>query len=738
MRKLFTNKNKKGFAMAELLAVSIVLLFIFSILFSNYLPLVAEYETRLSYNDVTAQYAAHYIRKMYKEALDDTTAISGTGSTKGEQLKSTISTGISARGYFTVYSGNSDDQIFSQVSEQENCERIIKQYGIEEIIITNYKLKDDKDTTATTKYVKGNYKKDSGSLYNYIKYLPNYEKSIYTGNDLSTDSIQLYRIILKTKDYGYATTPILFDYKTPGSCFEGVNVGANKLKITKYFYNEDNGCGKVVTISNTSIETANGVVGRVTAIGDDVFRKMKGNDAYQITELNIFSDHVKTIGGHAFDGSLLEKLPDSDKLNNVTSIGEYAFANTKIDEVNLENFSKDSYIGDYAFADNKKLTTVKLPKSDKSDKSDIYSSNSTLTKGLFARSGTEASGIAVTIPAKMKNVGDEMFYLAKIKSITLEEGVETIGDKAFSQFNGSSLTNNKLDSDYTKITIPSSVINIGYGSYIAADGINKVNFQDCFRGLGITSLSFVSSSEELTIGVSAFRDNNISVLDIPSHVVSIQNYAFENNDISDLSFSADSKLKIIGAFAFATNYIKSLGLPNSINSIGNSAFQANRSLEFVELPENPNYTTISNGLFQGGNKFESIYIPRYVKTIGESAFNPGNYSSELKIVNFEEGSQLTTINGTAFANNDNLEEFTIPQNVSNIINRAFASCGALTKITNNSSQVIDKLYSKGCAIFFRDVNSDGSCSSSISDDRKNIVISYEKGYTVTITNNYVE
>ena len=338
----------------------------------------------------------------------------------------------------------------------------------------------------------------------------------------------------------------------------------------------------------------------------------------------------------------------------------------------------------------------------------------------------------------MKNVGDEMFYLAKIKSITLEEGVETIGDKAFSQFNGSSLTNNKLDSDYTKITIPSSVINIGYGSYIAADGINKVNFQDCFRGLGITSLSFVSSSEELTIGVSAFRDNNISVLDIPSHVVSIQNYAFENNDISDLSFSADSKLKIIGAFAFATNYIKSLGLPNSINSIGNSAFQANRSLEFVELPENPNYTTISNGLFQGGNKFESIYIPRYVKTIGESAFNPGNYSSELKIVNFEEGSQLTTINGTAFANNDNLEEFTIPQNVSNIINRAFASCGALTKITNNSSQVIDKLYSKGCAIFFRDVNSDGSCSSSISDDRKNIVISYEKGYTVTITNNYVE
>ena len=395
MRKLFINKNKKGFAMAELLAVSIVLLFIFSILFSNYLPLVAEYETRLSYNDVTAQYAAHYIRKMYKEALVD--------DALQDQFKNVREGTV---GFMTVYKEGDPSQqsIYNHIdvvtnsniswattggkdAKTKEIKNIIDKYGIEEIIITRYKL-DGADASSTTKYVKNDYEKSDGSLYNYIKYLPNYEKSIYTGNNLPTDSIQLYRILLKTKDYGYATTPILFDYKTPGSCFEGVNVGANKLKITKYFYNEDNGCGKVVTISNTSIETANGVVGRVTAIGDDVFRKMKGNDAYQITELNIFSDHVKTIGGHAFDGSLLEKLPDSDKLNNVTSIGKYAFANTKIDEVNLENFSKDSYIGDYAFADNKKLTTVKLPKSDKSDKSDIYSSNSTLTKGLFARSGT--------------------------------------------------------------------------------------------------------------------------------------------------------------------------------------------------------------------------------------------------------------------------------------------------------------------------------------------------------------
>ena len=75
-------KSVKAFAMAELLAVCVAMLAIFSILFSNYLPLVAEYENRISYNDVTSEYAAHYFRKMYISALSD--------SSLGETRKNTI------------------------------------------------------------------------------------------------------------------------------------------------------------------------------------------------------------------------------------------------------------------------------------------------------------------------------------------------------------------------------------------------------------------------------------------------------------------------------------------------------------------------------------------------------------------------------------------------------------------------------------------------------------------------
>ena len=63
MKKRIT--NTKAFAMAELLVVSVIILILFSVLFSNYLPLVAQYENRINYNDVTAEYASFYVRKIY-------------------------------------------------------------------------------------------------------------------------------------------------------------------------------------------------------------------------------------------------------------------------------------------------------------------------------------------------------------------------------------------------------------------------------------------------------------------------------------------------------------------------------------------------------------------------------------------------------------------------------------------------------------------------------------------------
>ena len=670
MRKLFTNKNKKGFAMAELLAVSIVLLFIFSILFSNYLPLLAEYETRLSYNDVTAQYAAHYIRKMYIEALDDTT--------QSEILKTTINPDINSKGFYSALNKDSNS-VCNQVLEKDksNCEKIIEQYGIEEIIITKYKLKDANDST--TEYVKNNYEQKDGSLYNYINYLPNYEKSIYTGKEEDSGE-QLYRIILKTKDFGYATTPILSDYKTPGSCFVGASNGDGTLTITKYLYNENNGCGKKVIIENNNVELSNRVSGKITKIGEGTFKDMP---IEQVTLSDVYY-----IGDSAFENTRLLSMPS---LNNIKFIGSRAFVNTKIEDVDL---SGERTIGDYAFADNIYLKNITLPNSNiYSDKTDS-DGKKMLTIGLFKESGTDAggidasgtdvSGIAVNIPNGMTDIGDEMFYLAKINGITLNDGVKTIGNRAFSQYNNQTKEGTgKADN----VTITANVESIG---------------EDSFRGLSITKLTFNEGKDSLSIGTAAFKQNAIGYLEIPSRVNSIGANAFDSSGIQTLIFKDGSQLQNIPLSAFAYNQLAgTLIIPDSVTEIESSAFYNNNNSLNVELPER--LEKIGKQAFMN-TQLGSIIIRGGVNYIGISAFqNAGLEANGVTII--DDSDIELTIDNFAFAQNQKLTEFTIPKRTTKLNDYVFTgiSNSGDAKIINKSSKIKSDLAS-WCIRFVTNTN----------------------------------
>lgn len=691
MRKLFKNKNKKGFAMAELLAVSIVLLFIFSILFSNYLPLVAEYETRLSYNDVTAQYAAHYVRKMYKEALkDEGIRAQFSGVTNGTDAYKTVLKYDPNKNTYenqAIYGHIINDTNDAKKKELEN---IIKEYGIEEIIITNYKLKDDKDTT--TKYVKDNegYTKNVGDLYNYIHYLPNYEKSIYTGKPQNGEGEQLYRLILKTTDYGYATTPILSDYKTPGSCFKGRRINnSNDLIITHYNYSEENGCGDTVTINNRSITIENDqgtgkVTGKIAAIGDGVFQSEEGvsNPASQVKNVILpEKDGVVLIGDNAFKNSSLQSISNLEKVSKIGKsafestklkevrltaeneyIGEKAFANTEtINEVNLVNYPSSSTIGNYAFANNKILDNVTLPKASIYSKDD--SGNLNLAKGLFKESGTGAGGIEVTIPSDMKYVGEEMFYLANIKGITLENGVQTIGTKAFSRKKADGKPTNY---NVGTVNIPASVKEIQ---------------NESFEMLGINILNFNSGNVDLKILGGAFKGNKISTVTIPSRVSEIGNSAFEASGIQNLIFEKNDKINTIAGKTFYKNNIKSVIVPNSITAIGESAFEQNPDLSDLTLSSN--LLTIGVRSFYNTG-LTNVTIPGTVIKILSSAFQ----NSKLTEVEFSDGSDYLVIQNSVFQDTP-LNTFTIPERVKSIGSNIFSGFGTNAKIYNKSKHLND-------------------------------------------------
>lgn len=60
--------NKKGFILAETLVVTVFLMVIFSMLYSNFYPLIGEYEKREAYDDVDGKYAVYWIKKLIEDS----------------------------------------------------------------------------------------------------------------------------------------------------------------------------------------------------------------------------------------------------------------------------------------------------------------------------------------------------------------------------------------------------------------------------------------------------------------------------------------------------------------------------------------------------------------------------------------------------------------------------------------------------------------------------------------------
>lgn len=161
---------------AELLAVTVAILIVFMMIYTNFLPTLGELELRNQYNNIDSQYETFYTRVLYLKMFDENQIIE----------TSTLATIENSPNYITlVENGTCNATLFTDVTGfNTNCNSLIEKFGIEELILTSYDLTD----------VKANY--TGTKLKKYIKYL--------SSKTLNQDDINLYRLISKT-DEGYAT-----------------------------------------------------------------------------------------------------------------------------------------------------------------------------------------------------------------------------------------------------------------------------------------------------------------------------------------------------------------------------------------------------------------------------------------------------------------------------------------------------------------------------------------------------
>ena len=263
-------------------------------------------------------------------------------------------------------------------------------------------------------------------------------------------------------------------------------------------------------------------------------------------------------------------------------------------------------------------------------------------------------------------------YRDDIRTIVIEQGVTTIGARAF-----------RLCTELTSIEIPNSVTSIG-----------MLAFQEC---RSLTSITIPNSVT--TIGLQAFRlCTALTSIVLPNSVTIIENFTF-NECFGLTSVVIPDNVITIGTGAFQDCYdLSSVTIGNSVTNIGVQAFLRCTGLSSIVIPNS--VETIENFAFFGCNKLTSVTFGNWVATIGNRAFEQTALTSvvfpnsvknigvqafafcyDLESITF--GNSVELIDNYAFGITS-ITSVTIPQSVTTLGNSPFGSCQNLTTISVES------------------------------------------------------
>ena len=347
------------------------------------------------------------------------------------------------------------------------------------------------------------------------------------------------------------------------------------------------------------------------------------SDAFCGTALTEFvaPDSLTDIWGYAFkDCADLAKVD----LKNVRDLGSGAFRNcTALQSVRLAD--KMTGLSDHIFDGCASLAEIDMPDNPIAvsftmlDGTAYYNNPSNWENGVLYADGylikadkNFASLTEYAVKEGTVVIADNAFslvgYSAKLKKMTLPDGLYRIGRSAFSKL-----------SSLTDINIPDSVRSIGYAAFEVTGFDTESNYTD--GGLYIDN--WLVAVENVAMTSFTVREGTIGVADGKDTSL----FPTQAQKASQLSLP--SSLRYIGARSFARLKISDLKLPSGLMTLGEGAFKTCSYLKTVNLGDCRQLQSIGSEAFSDAALSE-ITIPENVVSVGELAFNQNKVNLTIR------------------------------------------------------------------------------------------------------------
>ena len=417
-----------------------------------------------------------------------------------------------------------------------------------------------------------------------------------------------------------------------------------------------NYCGKSATWTYDKETSTLTISGKGTIKKNKKWKKLK-------PEKVVIESGITRINRFTFEG--LKSVKEVSITKTVNWIGDYAFSETGIEEINIDSELK--YAGYRVFADCKSLTSVTW-------------NDDTVPEYAFAG-------------------------CRKLKKINLRENVKFIEAAAF------------YDTGIENYKVPDNIIGIERNAFSGCDKLERLTLS---KRVSTVPAYIASDTPRLKVIIVqkgtkkiskyAFGETGAKKIVLPNSIREISSYAFSESD-KLISIKIPNKVKSIKdcTFEYCTK-LKQVKIGKSVTTIGENAFQNCKSLKSISIPKNVRtigyeafkdsgckevkigngVTTIEYWAFNNCSKLKTVYIGEKVKFVGENAFancsklssitvskNNPSYATKNGCLTNKKGTTLIAVPGAKSG------EFQIPSGITKIESTAFYGCNKITKFASS-------------------------------------------------------